>query len=177
MQFVLIISHSILNELKFLRKYFSTNGYPIFLFDRYVKEFLPKLYTSEQETECSNNFLYIKFSYFGPQSEKLKFELSSLFNKYLSGVTPRIILNNSFTLSSLFQHKDKLPTALRCYVLYKISCMQCMSVYIGSKCRRLHTRVPEHAGVRVWTHRERQGERQATKLSLVVSRQTFLSQN
>ena len=56
-------------KLKFLRKYFSNNGYPIFLFDRYVKEFLSKLYNSEQETECSNSFLYIKFPYFGPQSD------------------------------------------------------------------------------------------------------------
>ena len=104
-------------ELKFLRQYFSNNGYPILLFDRYVKEFLSKLYNSEQETECSNNFLHVKFSYFGPQSDKLKFELSSLFRKYLCDVTPRIILNNSFTLSSLFQHKGKLPTALRSCVV------------------------------------------------------------
>ena len=43
-------------ELKFLQQYFSNNGYPIFLFDRYVKEFLSKLYTSEQETEYFNIF-------------------------------------------------------------------------------------------------------------------------
>ena len=134
-------------ELKFLQQYFSNNGYPIFLFYRYVKEFLSKLCNSEEETECSNNFLYINFLFFGPQSDKLKFELSSLFSKYLSDVTPRIILNNGFTLSSLFQHKDKLSTALRSSVVYKFSCMQCMLVYIGSTCRRLHTRVSEHAGV------------------------------
>ena len=135
-------------ELNFLQQYFSNNGYPIFLFDRYVKEFLSKLYNSEQEMKCSNIFLYIKFPYFGPQSDKLKFELSSLFIKYLSSdVTPRIILNNRFTLSSLFQHADKLPTALRSSVVCKFSCMQCMSVYIGSTCRRLHTRVSELARV------------------------------
>ena len=80
-------------------------------------------YNSEQETECLKFFLYIKFPYFGPQSDKYKFELSSLSCKYLSDVTPRIILNNRFTLSSLFQHKDKLPTALRSSVVYKFSCM------------------------------------------------------
>ena len=58
------------------------------MFDRYVKDFLSKLYNSELETECSNNFSYITFPYFGPQSDKLKFELSSLFSKYLSDVTP-----------------------------------------------------------------------------------------
>ena len=112
-----------------------------------MKEFLTKLCNSEQENECSNNFLYIKFPFFGPQSDKLKFELSSLFSKYVSDVTPRIILNNRFTLSSLFQHKDNLPTALRSSVVYKFSCMQWMSVYIGSTCHRLHIRVSEHAGV------------------------------
>ena len=67
--------------------------------------------------------------------------MSSLFSKYLSDVTPRIILTNSFSLSSLFQHKDKILCSIQIY------CMQCMSVYIGSTCRRLHTRVSEHAGV------------------------------
>ena len=111
-------------ELKFLRQYFSNNGYPTFLFDRYVKEFLSKLYISEQETECSSIFLYVKFSYFGPQSDKLKFELSSLFSKYLSDVTPRIILNNRFTLSSLFQHKDKILLLWDpLQYIYKFSCM------------------------------------------------------
>ena len=52
---------------------------------------------------------------------------------------------NKFTIGSLFNYKDKLPTCLRSSLVYKFSCAHCASVYIGSTCRALFVRVAEHA--------------------------------
>ena len=81
----------------------------------------------------------------GPQSDKLKIELAFLLSKYISDVIPRIVLSNRQSISSSFRYKDDLPSALRSGVLYKYSCPQCASCYIGSSCRGLHTRISEHA--------------------------------
>ena len=93
--------------------------------------------------------MLVNLPYFGPKSVEMKKELTSLFKKYLVDFNVTTVFSNSFSLSSFFNYKDKLPNAMRSCVVYKYSCASCdaSGVYFGSTLRRLHTRVSEHAGV------------------------------
>ena len=58
-----------------------------------------------------------------------------------------VVLVNKFTVGSFFNYKDKLPMRLKSSLLYKFSCAQCASEYVGMTARTLGTRVDEHVGV------------------------------
>ena len=96
-------------------------------------------------TNCSILLkLYFVFPYFGSQSEKLKYDLMSLFNKYFKDHKLQIILTNNSTIGSLFNFKDKLTKGM---TVYKWGCPIAAGLitYIGSSSRNL--RAAEHSGV------------------------------
>ena len=95
----------------------------------------------------SESVRYFVIPYFGKQAEQLKSELKLILGKYFPSITFRIILSNSFKISSFFQYKDKLPMFMRSCVVYKFSCTLCsVSEYVGSTVRTLGNRIAEHSG-------------------------------
>ena len=60
-----------------------------------------------------NPVRYYVFPYFGPQSDKLKNELLTLLNKYVTDFSFKIILINNFKICSFFNYKDRLPLCSR----------------------------------------------------------------
>ena len=56
-------------------------------------------------------------------------------------------------MGSFFKHKDVLPKEMRSSLIYKYSCVQCASEYIGSTTRLLASRVAEHSGRSLRTNR------------------------
>ena len=89
---------------------------------------------------------YIKIRYFGHQSEKLKKELKSLLMKHFTDIDFKIIPINNFSIGSFFNYKDKLPKSMRSSIIYKFSCAQCASAYVGATTRALYMRMAEHSG-------------------------------
>ena len=85
--------------------------------------------------------------YFGQFSEKLRSELLILLGRHFSDVRVNEVLVNKFTVGSFFNYKDKLPMRLKSSLVYKFSCAQCASEYVGMTARTLGTRVDEHVGV------------------------------
>ena len=90
--------------------------------------------------------MYVTLPYFGQHSNKLKLELSTLFRKYFQDTSFHVIFVNPFIIGSIFSHKEKLPKEMRNSLVYKFSCAQCASEYIGSTSRLLASRVAEHSG-------------------------------
>ena len=91
--------------------------------------------------------IYFSFlSFLALNQNKLKEELRALIGKYIFNTQCKIVLVNKFTVGSVFNYKDKLPAGVRASLVYKFSCAQCASTYIGSTGRVLRTRVAEHAG-------------------------------
>ena len=90
--------------------------------------------------------MYVTLTYFNQHSNKLKLELSTLFRKYFQDTSFHVIFVNPFTIGSIFSHKEKLPKEMRNSLVYKFSCAQCASEYIGSTSRLLASRVAEHSG-------------------------------
>jgi hypothetical protein len=138
---------SVHKELTFLKSFFFSNGFPYPAIDHLVKKFLDRKFDPPRPIATVNKRKYfVSLPYFGPQSEKLRKELESLFIKFYVQIDFKIILVNKFTIGSLFTYKDTLPKCLRSSVVYKFSCAQCASEYVGSTTRTLRTRIAEHAG-------------------------------
>ena len=145
---------SLHREFEYLKTFFSNNGFPSPLIDRYISKFLQTKFdpiiSADQPLAQK---MYFTLPYFGHQSEKLKTEIAALLQKYFPSISFQIILINKFKIGSLFSFKDKLPKAMRGSLVYKFSCIRCMSEYIGSTTRLLHVRVAEHAGRSFRTNR------------------------
>ena len=76
----------------------------------------------------------------------MKNELTKLILMHYPQLEVKFIFVNGFKISSLCKYKDSLPDCLRSGVVYKFSCAQCASEYIGSSVRMLGVRAYEHMG-------------------------------
>ena len=139
-----IIFHS---EVEFLRKYFKSNCYPTFLFDKFLKRFLidkfqPKtLVSTVPKLEFYASLPYTK-------DEKFLSTLKGILRKHFFCLDPKLVLRNPRTIGSLFRYKDVIPTLMRSLVVYKYTCPRCNhGTYVGSTKRMLKVRIDSHRGV------------------------------
>jgi len=136
-------------EIVTLKKFFSDNGFPRKVIDGAVHSFLQKKlgWGEEQETSVAKDKLYCTLPYFGPQSIKLKKELTKSLSKLFPATDFHFVLCNSFKIGSVFRFKDSVPPCARFSVVYKFGCAQCCASYVGSTLRSLKARVSQHMGV------------------------------
>ena len=136
------------SEFNFLRQYFQNNGHALSLIEKTISKFLHSKFSNNDELKhIIKPKLYFVFPYFGSQSEKLKHDLMSLFNKYFKDHQLQIILTNNSTIGSLFNFKDKLTKGMTARTIYKWGCPNCGAHYISSTSRNLYIRAAEHSGV------------------------------
>ena len=76
-----------------------------------------------------------------------KKQLSLLINKYFPQVDFRCIFVNKNIVSSFFPFKDLIPLMMSSNIIYKYSCGQCQSSYIGETHRHFISRICEHKGI------------------------------
>ena len=135
-------------EIKFLKTYFSNNGYPPTIFDNFTNKFLNKIYSpSVPIITAAKKKIYHSLPFYGQDSEPVYNKLFS----FLSSVYPHLnfkqVLKTRSTISSFFQFKDRVPRELLSNIIYKYSCEDCNASYIGSSRRRALERFHEHLGV------------------------------
>ena len=70
-----------------------------------------------------------------------------LLGRHFSDIRFNVVLVNKFTVVVFFNYKDKLHMRLKSSLVYKFSCAQCASEYVGMTSRTLGTRVDEHVWV------------------------------
>ena len=136
------------NEICKLRNYFNNNGYPCFLFDKFVKQFLNIKYNTVAKSQDNNKQIkYVTLPFQGHQSYLLRNSLQRLLQQYFPDVCFRFVFVNNFTIGSFFKYKEKLPDLLCSNIVYTYVCPDCNARYIGSTCRNLKIRMSEHKGV------------------------------
>lgn len=134
-------------ELSFLKSLFFNNGFPAWLVDSCIKKFLNKQFeVTSPQYDVSRLDRYFVLPYFGKQSVNLKHEIHAVLTKFYPYLNPKIVLQNNFTIGSLFPFKDKIPEVLRSAVIYKYCCPSCEASYVGSTTLRLISRVCQHKG-------------------------------
>ena len=135
------------SELQFLSNFFSSNGYPLQLFERLTSQFLNKV-NSPKPTVLTVPKLPFFFSapYYNDQSSSQIQSLVSSLSTFYPQVQFYPSLSNPFTIGSFFNFKDRLPSELMSGVVYKFSCGGCNASYIGCTRQRFKARVCQHIG-------------------------------
>ena len=140
------------NEIDFLKNYFHGNGFPSNIFYKYVRLLLSKIYhPSPVITTVKKHIIYVSFPYFGYISDVFKKEIQTCVEKLYPQIDLRLAFRNSFSVGSLFRHKDPMPTSICSNVIYTYNCALCNECYIGSTHRQLQCRIAEHLGMSVRT--------------------------
>ena len=136
-------------EVCFLEKYFSKNGYPSHVFQKMVKIFLDNIFSPKViEHTVPKKLIYISLPYMGHLSKVIKKELIQLLENNYSYAKFHFIFKNPLTISSLFKFKDSLPELMRSSVIYQFSCPKCnLGNYVGCTNRLLKVRIDSHRGV------------------------------
>ena len=135
-------------EFEFLRTFFANNGFPRQLINSQINKFLNKTYIPSVNTDSINETLYFSLPYFGPQSDKMKQELSKSLAPLYPNYSLQFVLVNPLKIGSFFNHKDQIPSCLRSSVIYKFCCA-CRDApsYVGCTSRHLFQRIAEHQGI------------------------------
>ena len=135
-------------EINFLRNFFTSNGYPVFIFDTVCKKFLDKIYAPSTVPPVTVPKMQFYFSapYYNNVSEQL---IQNLTNR-LSVLYPQIsflaVNKNYLTIGKFFKFKDEIPACVRSSVIYKFSCGDCNASYLGCTRQRFKTRIHQHLG-------------------------------
>jgi len=82
--------------------------------------------------------------YLGLHSEVITRRLKSCVNKFYGFVSLRVVFQNARRIKSFFPYKDRFNRSQKSKIVYKASCWDCKTFYIGINKRRLHDRETEH---------------------------------
>ena len=135
-------------EFNFLKKFFVSNGYPLVFVEEKIHSFLESCYIQRETlVTVSKKPFYFVLPYFGEQSKKMKQDLIRKLNNFYPHIDFRVILRNDQTIGSFFRFKDRLPIAVRSFIVYEYCCALCNASYVGSTTRSLHCRISQHLGV------------------------------
>jgi hypothetical protein len=138
-------------ELQFLRKIASWNGFPKQVVSSLMKRFKQRLPTDNQDnnngTDITTNVptLWLEMPYIGTKGEQL---LRGLKRKLLRCLNVNVLIRTRITttkLDMLTNAKDKVPKQNKSNVVYEFTCPKCNINYIGKTDRTLLERVKEHA--------------------------------
>ena len=131
-----------------LRKYFSANRYPQYLFDKCLNKYLDKIFQPKRPLLTVPKYdLYFKLPFIGSSSYQCKKQINDLISKYFPQIKLNCVFVNDLTISSFFPFKDKIPPLVSSGVVYKYKCGQCQSTYIGETQKHLFARISQHKGL------------------------------
>ena len=135
-------------EIAKLRKFFSANFYPQYYFDKFLNNYLDRIYNPKNPTLSVPKLpVYMSLPFMGDHSYHCKKQLSFLINKYFPQVDFRCIFVNKNIVSSFFLFKDQIQLMMSSNIIYKYLCGQCQSSYIGETDRHFISRICEHKGI------------------------------
>ena len=138
-------------EFDFLTKYFQNNKFPLHLIQKNIRAFLnktlsPKTVTTTTTTTDKPTFHYISLPYYGLSSYDTRKKLNKVLKHCYPNTVFRFIFTNSYTIQSLFKHKESPPSNLISNIVYQFKCSHCSMRYVGQTQRNLLLRYAEHSG-------------------------------
>ena len=109
--------------------------------------------------------------FLGKVSLEIRNRIRKYINKYVQNRCKiQVIFHSQRRLKRLFSFKDKLPTDLQSYIIYRYTCRACNSSYIGKTDRHQNVRWCEHLKITPIT---RQPSKSKTKPTAVHEHITF----
>ena len=132
-------------EVNKVNKYLCKNSYHPQLIDKQIKNYLSKIEHEQEnsENENSDNISYLKLPFIGTYSKFVQNKIKQLCKQLCKKTNIKLVFTSQ-KISSFFSTKDKMPSALRSYVVYKFTCACCNARYVGETTRHYNVRVYEH---------------------------------
>jgi hypothetical protein len=137
-------------ELQFLKKIASWNGYPKSVVFSLIKRFNQNTTNDQDNNTTESNetrpTLWPEMPYIGTKGEQLLRALKRKLLRCLNITNVQIRTRVTTTKLNLFTNaKDKVPKQNKSNVVYQFTCPKCNNSYIGKTDRTLLERVKEHA--------------------------------
>ena len=140
-------SSSLLQSTLFdLKKTLLQNGYPRGVLSYNINDVLnrQKKKSADPAATVPKKDVILVLPFLGFQSEVLARRVKSCVSKFYGFVNLKVIFQNTCRVKSFFPYKDRFSRSQRSKIVYKASCWDCDSFYIGKTKRRLHDRKTEH---------------------------------
>ena len=140
-------SSSLLQSTLFdLKNTLLQNGYPRGVLCYNINDVLnrQKNRSAEPATTVLKKDIILALPFLGFRSEALTRRVKSCISEFYGCVNLRVIFQNTCRVKSFFPYKDRFSRSQRSKIVYKASCWDCDSFYIGKTKRRLHDRKSEH---------------------------------
>ena len=141
------------DEVRFLFRFFKTNGYPEKIIFRVVKNFLYSIFYSKPKVLAPEKLImYVKFPFLNNNCcNFIKGELGRILRLRYPQINFKFLFVNNKSLQSVLNHKERFPKDLNSGLVYQYLCDACGATYIGKTNRCLRTRIGEHFGRSVRT--------------------------
>ncbi|XP_069970997.1 uncharacterized protein [Penaeus vannamei] len=134
-------------EMSFLKNFFLTNGYPLYIFDKITKTFLCKKFTDHQTVfTVKRDHKYVKLPYMGDLSCEIRKQLKVLLQNNYPQIKFTFVFSNTNTIAKFLKQPFNYSSDLCSNVVYLFTCPSCQARYVGSTSRWLRHRISEHKG-------------------------------
>ena len=130
-------------EMELVKNYLGKNAYPPSIVDKEIKTYINKIHTKKNAENEKKQKTYTKLPYIGKYSKFAQNKIKHLCDIFCKETHISLVFSST-KLASFFQIKDKIPSALKSFVVYKFTCANCNVSYVGETCRHLDVRVEEH---------------------------------
>ena len=123
--------HTELAKIKYCQ---LSNDYPSGIIDSCINSFLTKKFESKDNVSCYDVpklKVFLKLPYLGSSSDLMKKQIVSLVKKFSHTVDACVVFKSSMTIAHMFPFKDRIPSAMKSSVVYRINCEACSAFYVG----------------------------------------------
>ena len=130
-------------EMELVKNYLGKNAYPPSIVDKEIKTYINKIHTKKNAESEKKQKTYMKLRYIGKCSKFTQNKIKHLCDIFYKETRISLVFSST-KVASFFQIKDKIPSALKSFVVYKFTCANCNVSYAGETCRHLDVRIEEH---------------------------------
>ena len=153
-------------EVERLREILAKNAYPLEFIDQCITSFLNKQYKNTKTLSTATvepKTITVMLPFLGKVSLEIRNRIRKYVKKYVSNCCKlHVIFRSQRRLKGMFSYKDKLPTCLQSYIIYRYTCRTCNSSYIGKTDRHQHVRWCEHLKITPMRRRPSKNKQEAT---------------
>ena len=120
-------------KINFLRHFFTSTGYPAFIFDAICQKFLDNIYTTPTVPPVilPNMQFYFSVVYYNYASEHLIPNLTNRLSIFYRQISLLAVNKNYFTIGRFFMLQDEIRACVRVSIIYKFTCGERNASYLG----------------------------------------------